>query len=112
MDCQRLFTIIGSALYHEGYLLSSHFVHEDLIDVHCYCKQQGLFQLSKTEPLRTLVHWKEVFPFSCNRGLADITSNFKFPDGKRYLLVVGSGKVVDFCKSRIQNELNTIVFYF
>lgn len=95
MDCQRLFTIIGSALYHTGYLLGSHFVHGDLIDVHSYCKQQGLFQLSKTEPLRTLVHWKVVFPFSCNRGLQNNESHFKFPEGKRYLLVVGSGKVLN-----------------
>lgn len=68
-------------------------MHEDLIDVYCYCKQQGLLQLSVTEPLRTLVHWKEVFPSSCNRGVVNETSVFKFPEGRRYLLVVGSGKV-------------------
>ncbi|KAF5301487.1 hypothetical protein FQR65_LT08790 [Abscondita terminalis] len=90
LDCQRLFTIIGSALYHSGFLLNSHFVHEDLVDVHIYCRQHGLFYLSQTEPVRSLVLWKEVFPSSCNRGL-EFEFNF-VPEGRRYLLVVGSGK--------------------
>ncbi|KAK4883073.1 hypothetical protein RN001_006392 [Aquatica leii] len=90
LDCQRLFTIIGSALYHSGFLLSSHFAHEDLVDVHIFCRQHGLFHLSQTEPVRSLVLWREVFPSSCNRGLE---SESKFvPEGRRYLLIVGTGK--------------------
>ncbi|XP_018331064.1 protein inturned [Agrilus planipennis] len=92
LDCQRLFTILGSALYHQGFLLTSHFVHDDLIDVTSFCKQQGLFYLSATEPLKCLVLWKEVFPSSCNRSLPNTESLFKVPEGKRYLLVVGGGK--------------------
>ncbi|KAJ8932887.1 hypothetical protein NQ314_014368 [Rhamnusium bicolor] len=90
LDCQRLFTILGSALYHSGYLLATHLIHEDLMDVHCFCKQQGLFHLSRTEPVKSLVLWKEVFPHSCRLQ----NSNVKFPEGKRYLLVVGSAKVI------------------
>ncbi|XP_023014515.2 inturned planar cell polarity protein [Leptinotarsa decemlineata] len=89
LDCQRLFTILGSALFHSGYLLATHFIHEDLIDVYCFCKLQGLFHLSRTEPVKSLVLWKEVFPYSCNRLQ---NSNVKVPDGRRYLLVVESAK--------------------
>ncbi|EEZ98662.1 protein inturned [Tribolium castaneum] len=89
LDCQRLFTILGSALYHHGYLLISHLMYEDLIDVHVFCRQQGFFHLSKTEPVKTLLLWKEVFPHSCNRSA---NTNAKIPDGKRYLLLVGSRK--------------------
>ncbi|CAG9826275.1 unnamed protein product [Diabrotica balteata] len=89
LDCQRLFTVLGSALFHSGYLLASHFIHEDLIDVFCFCKQQGLFHLSRTEPIKSLVLWKEVFPSSCNK-----LENTKIviPEGRRYLLIVESGK--------------------
>ncbi|KAK5650403.1 hypothetical protein RI129_001432 [Pyrocoelia pectoralis] len=90
LDCRRLFTIIGSALYHSGHLLSSHFVHGDLIDVHMFCRQQGLFHLSQTEPVRSLVLWREVYPISCNPGLQ--SEGAFIPEGRRYLLVVGSGK--------------------
>lgn len=89
LDCQRLFTVLGSALFHAGYLLASHFIHGDLIDVYCFCKQQGLFHLSRTEPVKSLVLWKEVFPYSCNRSE---NSNVKIPEARRYLLVVESGK--------------------
>ncbi|KAJ8939447.1 hypothetical protein NQ318_023073 [Aromia moschata] len=89
LDCQRLFTVLGSALYHAGYLLATHLIHEDLMDVHCFCKQQGLFHLSRTEPVKSLVLWKEIFPYSCNR-IDNV--KVKVPGGKRYLLIVGSAK--------------------
>lgn len=90
LDCQRLFTILGSALYHYGYLLISHLMYEDLIDVQIFCRQQGFFHLSQTEPVKTLLLWKEVFPHSCNRTA---NAKVKIPVGKRYLLLVGSRKV-------------------
>lgn len=89
LDCQRLFTVLGSAYYHSGYLIYSHFIHNDLIDVHLYCSQQGLFHVSKIEPVKSLVHWREVYPSSCSKNL-----NSKLMYGRRYLLVVGSGKVM------------------
>ncbi|CAH0559223.1 unnamed protein product [Brassicogethes aeneus] len=89
LDCQRLFTVLGSVIYHSGYLLASHLIHEDLVDVHCFCRQQGLLHLSRTEPVKSLVLWKEVFPNSCNKNKVE---NENVPDGRRYLLVVGSAK--------------------
>ncbi|XP_060525407.1 protein inturned isoform X2 [Cylas formicarius] len=88
LDCQRLFTILGSALFHSGYLVASHFIQDDLIDVCCFCKQQGFFYLSRSEPVKSLVFWKEVFPSSCK----NFPSAIKFPLARRYLLIVGSGK--------------------
>ncbi|XP_030767926.1 protein inturned [Sitophilus oryzae] len=90
LDCQRLFTILGSALFHSGYLLASHMIHEDLVEVYNFCKQQGLVHLSRTEPVKSLVMWREVFPRSCRRNCGNDSLNA--PDGSRYLLVVGSGK--------------------
>ncbi|XP_019754086.1 protein inturned isoform X1 [Dendroctonus ponderosae] len=91
LDCQRLFTILGSALFHSGYLLHSHLMQDDLVDVFTFCKLQGLVHLAKTEPVKSLVLWKEVYPKSCKvQGLDDV----HIPEGRRYLLVVGAGKDV------------------
>ncbi|KAF7272761.1 hypothetical protein GWI33_014470 [Rhynchophorus ferrugineus] len=84
LDCQRLFTILGSAIFHSGYLLASHLVYEDLVDVYNFCKHQGILHLSKTEPVKSLIMWREVYPKSCRSPHAI--------DGRRYLLVVGAGK--------------------
>ncbi|KAL3279394.1 hypothetical protein HHI36_016904 [Cryptolaemus montrouzieri] len=89
LDCQRIFTMLGSALFHSGYLLASHLIPDDLVDVNCFCKYQGILHLSKTEPLKTLIVWKEVFPTSCRSLNVPI---FKLPDARRYLLIVGTGK--------------------
>lgn len=90
MDCQRLFTILGSALFHSGYLLHSHLMHDDLMDVYTFCLNQGILYLSKTEPVKSLVLWKEVFPRSCR---SELLEDVRIPDGRRYLLIVGTAKV-------------------
>lgn len=102
MDCQRLFTILGSALFHAGYLVATHLIHQDLVDVQSFCRQQGLFHLSRTEPIKCLVLWREVFPTSC-RKVENATVHV--PDGKRYLLLVGSAKVNISKKYRFQREI-------
>ncbi|XP_069695408.1 protein inturned isoform X2 [Periplaneta americana] len=98
--CQRLYTIIGTCVYHKGYLLASHLARADLVDVHTFCRQQGLLHLGRTEPVRSLVLWREVFPASCNRGLAEqvvpytptTTSPYQPPQGRWFLLIVGKGQ--------------------
>lgn len=69
-------------------------MHGDLIDVHIFCRQQGLLHLSRTEPIRSMVLWREVYPYSCNRGVTNESALFKVPQGRRYLLIVGSRKVI------------------
>ncbi|KAK9878921.1 hypothetical protein WA026_003744 [Henosepilachna vigintioctopunctata] len=89
LDCQRIFTVLGSAWYHSGYLLASHLTYEDLVDIHFFCKYQGILHLSKTEPVKTLILWRECFPTSCRALTVPI---YKLPEARRYLLIVGSGK--------------------
>nr|CAD7569003.1 unnamed protein product [Timema californicum] len=96
-NCQRLYTIIGTCLYHKGYLLSSHLSKTDLVDVHTFCRQQGLLHLGRSEAVRSMVLWREVYPSSCNRGLSDQSSMYlstpvspySLPQGRWFLLIVG-----------------------
>nr|CAI5822166.1 unnamed protein product [Callosobruchus analis] len=115
LDCQRLFTVIGSAYYHSGYLVTSHFIEGDLIDVNTYCKMHGYFYLSKTEPVKSLVLWREVYPMSCRKCDDKV---IKFPDGRRYLLIVGSGKDIltvimeaGGCTEPPENNMGPDAFY-
>ncbi|XP_012278022.1 protein inturned isoform X2 [Orussus abietinus] len=90
MDCQRLYTILGSCLYHKSYLLGSHLPHEDLIEVHSFLRRNGLLSLISKEPLKTLVIWRKVYPLSCGRGHLDGASRaLQVPNGQWFLLVVG-----------------------
>jgi len=81
----------------QGYLLASHLARSDLVDVHAFCRQQGLLHLGRSEPVRSLVVWREVFPASCNRGLVEpvvphpptATSPYQPPQGRWFLLIVG-----------------------
>jgi len=81
----------------QGYLLTSHLARADLVDVHTFCRQQGLLHLGRSEAVHSLVLWREVFPASCNRGLAEpvvpytpaATSPYQPPQGRWFLLIVG-----------------------
>nr|CAD7599221.1 unnamed protein product [Timema genevievae] len=80
-----------------GYLLSSHLSKTDLVDVHTFCRQQGLLRLGRSEAVRSMVLWREVYPSSCNRGLSDQSSMYlstpvspyTLPQGRWFLLIVG-----------------------
>ncbi|KAL2738786.1 protein inturned [Vespula squamosa] len=91
MDCQRLYTILGSCIYHKCYLLGSHLPHEDLIEIHAFLRQNSLLNLVNTEPVKSLVIWKRVYPLSCNRGNIETHSSNQplVPNGKWFLLIVG-----------------------
>lgn len=95
----------------QGYLLASHLARTDLVDVHAFCRQQGLLHLGRSEPVRSLVLWREVFPASCNRGLSEpvvpytptTTSPYQPPQGRWFLLIVG--KVTKLCYVVLQIKL-------
>nr|XP_034172113.1 protein inturned isoform X1 [Osmia lignaria] len=93
MDCQRLYTILGSCIYHKHYLLGSHLTHNDLIEVDSYLRQNCLLNLVTNESVKSLVIWKKVYPSSCNRGnIENNRSNQPLiPNGSWFLLVVGYG---------------------
>ncbi|XP_046382876.1 protein inturned [Ischnura elegans] len=95
-QCQRLFNIVGSCLYYKGFLISSHLPCEDLPYVHSYLTQLGIIHLCRTEPVRSLVFWKEIYLNSCNRGLQSSSETgeetYPTPEGRWFLLVVGKGQ--------------------
>ncbi|XP_071441603.1 protein inturned [Hetaerina americana] len=91
--CQRLFNIVGSCLYYKGFLIASHLPTEDLPCVHSFLNQLGIIHLCRTEPVRSLVFWKEIYLTSCNRGLRASMEGeqgaYPMPEGRWFLLVVG-----------------------
>ncbi|XP_053978115.1 protein inturned isoform X1 [Hylaeus volcanicus] len=92
MDCQRLYTILGSCIYHKHYLLGSHLTHDDLIEVNSYLRQNCLFNLIVNEPVKSLVIWKKVYPslYKCT-NVENRSTQPLVPNGKWFLLVVGYG---------------------
>ncbi|XP_063981427.1 protein inturned [Diachasmimorpha longicaudata] len=116
MDCQRLYTIYGSCLYHKSYLLASHLAKDDLIDVHSFLRQNGLLNLVENETTKSLVLWRTVFPSSCGRGDPGETSGAA--GGKWFLLVVGFGSELlavvlesGGCTARLEENEGPDVFY-
>lgn len=91
MDCQRLYTIVGSCLYHKSYLLASHLPKDDLIDVHSFLRQNGVLNLVENESTKSLVLWRSVYPASCGRGVQEGDDCVQVPESKWFLLVVGFG---------------------
>ena len=60
-DLPREFNILGSCLFHKGYLLCSHLNREDLLDVVLWCKNRKLFSFTRENKLQQLVSWAEVY---------------------------------------------------
>ncbi|KAI5646108.1 protein inturned [Phthorimaea operculella] len=90
---QRLYTVIGSCLYYSGHLLSSHLQDDDLKDIHAYLKLNGVLKLSSDSELEKLIMWKEVF-IKEHRDKKNDANEYRIPDGRWFLLVVGKGHFV------------------
>ncbi|KAF7993028.1 hypothetical protein HCN44_005809 [Aphidius gifuensis] len=87
MDCQRLYTILGSCIYHKSYLLSSHLPCDDLLDINSFLRLNGLLNLVENESIKSMVIWRKIYPTLINKLTADnkiLTSN-----GKYFILIVG-----------------------
>lgn len=91
VDFQRPYIITGSCFYHKGFLLASHFSKEDLSSIHSFCRQNGLIQLFRNEPVKSLVVWREVFPSAIGiKSDLNGGSCARLPSVKRwFLLIVG-----------------------
>ncbi|KYM97363.1 PREDICTED: protein inturned [Cyphomyrmex costatus] len=119
MDCQRLYTILGSCIYHKSHLLGSHLPHEDLIDVHSLLRHNGLLNLVSQEQVKCVVLWKQIYPSSCNRGNIDNdNSQLLISNGKWFLLVVGYGHDLlavllesGGCTAKYNDTIGPDVFY-
>ncbi|KAK6641203.1 hypothetical protein RUM44_012912 [Polyplax serrata] len=90
IQIQKQFNIVGSCLFHKGFLLASHLPKDDLLDIYAYYRQNCLIQLFRSEPVKSLVIWREVYPSSVNRGLLSTKpANFALPSGRWFMLTVG-----------------------
>ncbi|KAL0830697.1 hypothetical protein ABMA28_002831 [Loxostege sticticalis] len=88
---QRLYTVIGSCLYYSGHLLSSHLQDDDLKEINAYLKLTGILRLSVEKDLEKLVLWKEVFICEHRKQNKNDGNEFRIPDGRWFLLLVGRG---------------------
>lgn len=92
LECQRLYTILGSCLYHKKYLLGSHLPAEDLVQVHSFLRRHGLINLINNEQVKSLIIWKRIYPASCvNRKIAWEEDNVYPLADRWFLLIVGYG---------------------
>ncbi|XP_033222182.1 protein inturned isoform X3 [Belonocnema kinseyi] len=118
MDCQRLYTIIGSCLYHKSYLLRSHLPHDNLIQVHAFLRQNGLLNLVTKESLKSLIVWKKVYPTFVKQEIVETTHGSSLFHRQWFLLVIGyqhdllivlleSGG----CTAKLEEKIGPDVFY-
>ncbi|XP_023937398.2 protein inturned [Bicyclus anynana] len=91
---QRLYTVIGACLYYSGHLLSSHLQDEDLKEINAYLKLNGILSLSTEKDIERLVIWKEVFIHEHRKQNKIESNEYRIPDGRWFLLVVGKGHFV------------------
>jgi len=92
-DLPREFNILGSCLFHKGYLLASHLPRDDMVDVLLWCGYHQVLPLTRHHPVHQLVNWCEVFPTRQSLGhTAPITEGDT--ESRVFLLVVGLGHQV------------------
>lgn len=91
---QRLYTVIGSCLYYNGHLLSSHLQDEDLKEINAYLRLNGILKLSTEKELEKLVVWREVFINEHRKQNKNDGNEFRISDGRWFLLTVGKGHFV------------------
>ncbi|XP_014223988.1 protein inturned [Trichogramma pretiosum] len=92
LECQRLYTIIGSCYYHRRYLIGSHLPPEDLKQIQSFLRRNGLLNLIDKEQVKSLVVWKRVYPSSCLNRKFSWNEDQVYPlVDKWFLLIVGNG---------------------
>lgn len=70
LKSHREFFMIGCSLYFKSYLLASHLPSSDLIDIEAYLRLFGIFNVLESQTVQDLVLWREIYPKSVERGLA------------------------------------------
>lgn len=89
-DLPREFNILGTCLFHKGYLLSSHLCRDDMVDVLLWCQFHQILPLIRAHPVHQIINWSEVFPTrqSLNQAATEDSEN------RVFLLIVGLGSQV------------------
>lgn len=90
----REFFVIGSALFYDGYLLSSHLPVEDLIDINAYLQTMAVAKLMENPDMREMIIWREVYLKSCERGLVKNEQIYGIPQGRWFLSIVAKGHLL------------------
>ena len=95
-DLPREFNILGSCLFHAGFLLSSHLARDDMVDVLLWCQFHQVLPLIKSHPVHQMVSWTEIFP---TRQSLTYTSQAgagteETDTTRHFLLVVGLGSQI------------------
>ncbi|CAH0719908.1 unnamed protein product, partial [Brenthis ino] len=91
---QRLYTVIGACLYYSGHLLSSHLQDEDLKEINAFLKLNGILNISMEREIEKLVIWKEVFINEHRKQHANDGNEYRIPDGRWFILIVGKGHFI------------------
>ena len=84
---RRLYTVCGSCLFYDGYLVSSHLSKEDLKDVFLFCYNHNLLAVREKDRIGLLVIWREVFRW-CSK-IPKRKEDFAESGGRHFLLIVG-----------------------
>ncbi|XP_073996376.1 inturned planar cell polarity protein isoform X2 [Rhodnius prolixus] len=75
----------------QGFLICNHLPIKDLLDITALMKENDILQLCK-EGIKEFMYWREVYPLSCQRGLAlQSSAPYSTPLGRWFLLIVGTG---------------------
>ncbi|XP_076804858.1 protein inturned-like [Clavelina lepadiformis] len=85
---RRLYTVRGSCIFYDGYLLANHLPEDDLYDVFLYCYNSGLLGIREKERSGLLLNWREVFCWK-NRFESAEKNIYKEPSGRYFWLIIG-----------------------
>ena len=86
-DAPREFNILGTCLFHKGFLVASHLPRDDMVDVLLWGEVHQVLPLTRLHPLQQLVSWTEVYPTTRSRQ----GPPHSLPDTRWFLLLVGLG---------------------
>ena len=93
-DLPREFNIVGSCVFHKGYLIASHLSGEDAVDVRMWCDFNKLLGLTRQSPVHQVVAWSEIFLTRKRRRRRRKSGGARHceeQDGRNFLLLVGLG---------------------
>ena len=84
---RRLYSVRGSCLFYDGYMLANHLSKEDVCDVHLFCHNHNLLTIREKERIGLLVVWRELQRWCDKTSQND--GDFSAFRGRYFLLIVG-----------------------
>ena len=87
-DSPREFNILGTCLFHQGFLVASHLCRDDMMDVYLWSEYNQILPLTRLHPVQQIVSWAEIN--LTNRSWPGSAHNPE-PESRTFLLTVGLG---------------------